>query len=140
MSTSVSTPSADFEARFAQQIAAHLSAGTQELPHDITERLRAARVQAVARRKVVRVQGAPAVVKNGGTAAALGGWWIRMGSLVPLVALVLGLVLINWQQDDRQITELAEVDAALLSSDLPPAAYTDPGFTQFLKAQNPSVQ
>ena len=29
--------------------------------------------------------------------------------------------------------ELAEVDAALLTDALPPAAYADPGFLQFLK-------
>jgi hypothetical protein len=28
---------------------------------------------------------------------------------------------------------LAEVDSALLIDDLPPAAYADPGFLQFLK-------
>jgi hypothetical protein len=31
------------------------------------------------------------------------------------------------------ILEVAEVDAALLADDLPPAAYSDPGFVQFLK-------
>ena len=29
--------------------------------------------------------------------------------------------------------EVAEVDAALLTDDLPPAAFSDPGFVQFLK-------
>ena len=28
----------------------------------------------------------------------------------------------------------AEVDAALLTDDLPPAAYADPGFAQYLKS------
>ena len=28
----------------------------------------------------------------------------------------------------------AELDAALLTDDLPPAAYSDPGFLQYLKA------
>jgi hypothetical protein len=30
------------------------------------------------------------------------------------------------------------VDSALLTGDLPPAAYTDPGFAQFLKADSAS--
>ena len=30
--------------------------------------------------------------------------------------------------------EVAEVDAAILTDDLPPSAYTDPGFAQFLKS------
>jgi hypothetical protein len=57
-----------------------------------------------------------------------------------LLALVLGLIAINTIQNDDNANELAEIDAALLTDDLPPAAYTDPGFAQFLKmnsGQNP---
>jgi hypothetical protein len=35
--------------------------------------------------------------------------------------------------DDDRANELAEIDSALLIDDLPPAAYADPGFLQFLK-------
>ena len=37
--------------RFGLRVAARLSAGTEGLPHDVGERLRVAREQAVARRK-----------------------------------------------------------------------------------------
>ena len=40
--------------RFGRQVAARLAAGTAEMPYDITERLRAARVQAVARAQAGR--------------------------------------------------------------------------------------
>ena len=56
-----------------------------------------------------------------------------MVSAVPLLALVVGLVVINMAQDERAANDVAEVDAALLTDDLPPAAYSDPGFVQFLK-------
>lgn len=56
-----------------------------------------------------------------------------MVSAVPLMALVVGLVVINIAQDEDSANDLAEVDAALLTDDLPPAAYADPGFVQFLK-------
>ena len=137
MNTTLSTTSAATEELFGRRVAARLSAGTQDLPHDVGERLRAAREQALARRKVVRVlQAAPAVVQNGGSAATLGGgWWTRIGSIVPLIALVAGLLVITALQEDNRANELAEVDAALLTDDLPPAAYTDPGFAQFLKAE-----
>ena len=49
------------------------------------------------------------------------------------MALVVGLVVINTAQDESSANDLAEVDAALLTDDLPPAAYADPGFVQFLK-------
>ena len=45
-----------------------------------------------------------------------------------------GLVVINFSQDAYSTAEVAEVDAALLTDDLPPSAYADPGFVQFLKA------
>jgi hypothetical protein len=59
--------------------------------------------------------------------------WSRMASFLPLVALVAGLALIQNILDDNRASELAEVDSAMLSDDLPPSAYADPGFLQFLK-------
>jgi hypothetical protein len=47
--------------------------------------------------------------------------------------LVLGLIAINLIQDDLHIREIADLDTELLTDDLPPMAYTDPGFTHFLK-------
>ena len=129
-------PGAALEDRFGAKVAARLSVGNAELPHDISERLRVTRMQAMGHRKVApRLHAAP-VVLAGGSVAALGGgwtWWARVGSVVPLVALVAGLIIINTLQDDHRATEAAEVDSALLASDLPTAAYTDPGFLQFLK-------
>ena len=47
------------------------------------------------------------------------------------MALVIGLFAINAAQDENGLNEVAEVDAALLTDDLPPEAYADPGFMQF---------
>jgi hypothetical protein len=60
-------------------------------------------------------------------------WWGRFAAVVPLMALVFGLIAINLIQDDNRANELAEIDSALLTDDLPPTAYADPGFSQFLK-------
>ena len=76
------------------------------------------------------------VVASGRAAVLGGGWWTRIGSVVPLVALVAGLMAISVIQEERRTDELAEVDSALLTDDLPPAAYTDPGFAQFLKTSD----
>ena len=125
--------------RFGLRMASYLSETTYTLPHDISERLRAARVQAVSRRKIARTEPVLAPSMLGGSAAVvLGsggglGWFARIGSIVPLIAMVLGVIAINSIQGDRRAEELAEVDAALLIDDLPPAAFTDPGFVQFLK-------
>jgi hypothetical protein len=137
MNTTLSAASAALEEQFGRRVAARLSQGNLELPHDIGERLRVARGQALARQKAVRqLQAAPAIVSSGASAALGAGWWTRIGSVVPLVALVAGLVAISVMQDDNRANELAEVDSALLTDDLPPAAYTDPGFAQFLKTQD----
>lgn len=125
--------------RFGLRAVSYLSAGTAELPHDISERLRSARVQAVSQRKIVITQAAGGIVHSGGSTALTWGsgegwsWWGRIGSVVPLIALVAGLLVINSFQSDNRTQELAEVDAALLTDDLPPAAFADPGFVQFLK-------
>ena len=126
--------------RFARRLTAHLSEGANVLPYDISERLRAARVQAVSKRKktVLVHRTAPAVVQAGSSAALgwgseAGNWWRSLLSAVPVLALVAGLVVINFSQDEYNTIEVAEVDAALLTDDLPPAAYADPGFAQFIK-------
>ena len=134
MNTTLSTASEALEEQFGRRVSARLSAGNLELSHEVGERLRAARVQAVARRKVVaQLRTAPVVVASGRAAALGSGWWTRIGSVVPLVALVAGLMAISVMQEDSRTNELAEVDSALLTDDLPPAAYTDPGFAQFVK-------
>lgn len=125
--------------RYGLKAASYLSAGTADLPYDISERLRAARVQAVAVRKIAKVQSAP--VAAGARAGSTLTWgsdegfslWSRIGAVLPLIALVAGLLLINSLQTDKMVRELAEVDSALLTDELPPDAFADPGFVQFLK-------
>ena len=125
--------------RFALKTVSYLSVSASELPHDISERLRAARAQAVAKRKIAKIQTAGSTVNLGGSAAITWGssdglgWWGRIGSVMPLIALVVGMLTINSIQSDNRTREIAEVDAALLTDDLPPAAFSDPGFLQFLK-------
>jgi len=123
--------------RFGRQVAARLAAGTAELPYSVTERLRAARVQAVARCKCVNVLRASSIFASG-RSLTFGddgvSLWNRIASALPLIALAAGLILIHGIQNERRASEVAEVDAALLTDDLPPAAYADPGFIQFLKS------
>jgi len=125
--------------RFALKAISYLSSGTTDLPHEISERLRAARAQAISKRKIAKVQTAASTANMGGSAAITWsssdglGWWGRIGSVMPLIALVVGLLTINSVQNDNRAREVAEVDAALLTDDLPPAAFPDPGFVQFLK-------
>lgn len=139
------------EARFALRLTARLEAGAQQPPHDISERLRVARQQAVAqaRRPAVarRPEQIPATavlpvsVGAGGTAALLqsgppgedSSLWSRLGWLLPALVLLLGLIGIGEWRDLESIASMAELDAELLGDDLPPSAYADAGFSEFLK-------
>ena len=131
------------QARFALRVAARLSEGSRDLPHDITERLKSAREQALeAARQARRAETAgasDAVAQSGGT-MVLGGrgrrsdWWLKLASVAPIVALVAGFVAIDRLHTKSQIKAAAEIDAALLADDVPPSAYSDPGFVEFLKA------
>jgi hypothetical protein len=136
------------QARFAQRVAAALTEQQTVSPRrDIEERLRVAREQALGRARVsTRSAGAPAVVATGGGTAALGGgggpgssedapWWLRLSSLLPLALLLAGLLMIDRHYTQSQIEAAAEVDAAILADDLPPEAYRDPGFAEFLKVE-----
>ena len=139
MTNSIQNRQDILQERFALKATSFLSAAAADLPHDISERLRAARVQAVAKRKVTKAQMAAGVLNVGGSSAVLSGgndglgWWGRIGAVMPLVALIVGLLTINSVQNDNRAQEVAEVDAALLIDVLPPAAFSDPGFLQFLK-------
>jgi len=122
------------QARLALRLTAALD--EQPLAHDIGERLRVARERALAHARGVRAEPATAVVATGRGAAALAGgspWWTRLASLAPLLVLVAGLVLIQHMNNQAQIDAAAEIDAALLADELPPAAYGDPGFSQYLR-------
>jgi hypothetical protein len=124
---------------FGKAIAARLSEGAEDLPHDISERLKAARAQALSKRKIASTQIAQVGSVSGGEMALQfggheDGFWSRMVALLPLLALVAGLVFITVSQDELRAQELAEVDAELLTDELPPSAYVDPGFAQYLRA------
>ena len=129
------------EARFGVRVASMLGERAQSTAPDISERLRFAREQALVRaqaaRRQVQTASAPVVVGRGSSAVLANplGWWFKLGSAVPLALLVLGLAGIAHVHDKAQIAAVAEVDAALLADDLPPAAYTDPGFAEYLKTE-----
>ena len=125
------------EARIAYRIAAGLSERADSLDADVLERLRFAREKALERAHAARTAEATHVVSAGSAAAAIlggvAGWWVKLGSALPLVALAAGLLVIQHLHTQAQISVAAEIDAELLADDLPPAAYSDAGFVEFLK-------
>ena len=121
--------------QFGRASATLLNEGAQVLPKNIKERLYAARMKAISVRKPEKV-----LVQKPVLAGITGNWsfgsnarWDSVSWIAPLVVLVFGLIAIAQWQDDSRINDIAEVDAALLSDDVPPDAYADSGFMAFLK-------
>jgi len=147
--TSTYPDAATLQARLAARLVGALNEQAAAVPHDISERLRVAREQAVARARESR-QRAPAGSTSAVLAGASGGaailglgsggqppWWQRMASVLPLAVLLAGLLVIGQVTSREQIMAAAEIDSVLLADDLPPAAYTDPGFAEFLNSPSP---
>jgi Protein of unknown function (DUF3619) len=126
---------------YARRLVHQLDQSADQLPHAVLERLRAARVRAVASRKSHVPQTAQSFQQMGSSLAITpndgSSSWSKLISFLPLLALVLGLIGIHELQNDRYAHELASIDQALLLDELPPDAYTDPGFLKFLSLPNP---
>lgn len=131
------------EARFGARLASSLNERAALVPHDVAERLRFSREQALLRARAGALQtssGHSVVGLTREGSAVLGqgrGFWLQLASWMPLAVLVAGLVLIQQWTAREQVLAAAEIDAVLLADDLPPAAWSDPGFREYLKAPPP---
>ena len=121
--------------QFGLATAALLRHGSKSLPTGIKDRLYAARLKALSVQKPEKIRAQQHVLAN-----STGNWfsgprslWDNFSWVAPLVVLVFGLIgIAQWQQESR-INDIAELDAALLTDDVPPDAYADSGFMGFLK-------
>jgi len=125
---------------WGQTLASQLDIASRDLGHDIGERLRVARQTALKSRPMPqRLMRHSLAVQANGTLTAqpdegLNLWRILV-SVLPLLALVTGLLVLQALHPDMADSDIALLDSALLLDELPPDAYTDPGFVQFLKIQ-----
>jgi hypothetical protein len=106
------------------------------LPEATTSRLAAARAAAMARKKADAPQ-AKQATRGGFNFGALfsGAGLGRLAVAVPLFALVAGLAGVYQHEQKQHIADLAELDAAVLSDELPLTAYLDDGFNAYLASQ-----
>jgi hypothetical protein len=132
--------------QLGMRMAALLDQNTQQLPYEISERLRAARTRALAAGRAKRAElttVADAQIQSNGTVrlpfqSSTHDIYKLLASFIPLVCLAAGLMMLYEFHNDQAAMELAEIDSALLIDDLPPQAYADPAFFDFLK--NKSLQ
>jgi hypothetical protein len=112
------------------------------LPASTTDRLAAARAAALARKKADAPVEYSKPTPSGwrqmlaGFGNALSGPAMsRLAVAVPVLALVIGMGGVYQHEQQQQIAELADIDAAVLSDELPLNAYLDPGFSAYLESQ-----
>ena len=124
------------EVNFAYKIRNALNERLDTLPATTTDRLASARLKALAAKRPE--QSAPLTVPFRVLAGGFGGWmpqssWFnRAGLILPLIALIVGLSgMYNYEQQKR-LNETADIDAAVLSDELPLTAYLDQGFSAYL--------
>jgi hypothetical protein len=127
---------------FAYQIKHALDQNLDNLPASTTERLASARKIAMSRKKP-----APLHVRVSNIALAGHGqignyfqnhmsWLGRIGVMTPLLVGALIFVGLYQFEKEQRIAELADIDAAVLSDDLPVAAYVDQGFNAYLSSRD----
>ena len=119
------------EQQIAYRIKQYLNRGL-DLDAGKLARLKAAREQALARQ---RVESRIPVLAWAGDIIGRSG---RPSTLVPRVllptaVLILGLIAVNHWRDSQLAAEIEEIDAAVLTGDLPLDAYLDKGFDAWLK-------
>ncbi|RJG00770.1 DUF3619 family protein [Noviherbaspirillum sedimenti] len=125
---------------FAYQVKHALDQNLDNLPDSTAERLSSARKIALSRKK-------PEPLRRRIPSLALAGqignyfqeplsWLGRLGVATPLLAGALVFIGLYQFEQEQRIAELAEMDVAVLSDELPVSAYVDQGFNAYLATRD----
>jgi hypothetical protein len=122
---------------FAYKVRRALNENLEQLPQSTVERLASTRKLALSSKKpeAPKHQFARHRQFAGNAGGFLGkriSWAARLGMAAPLIVLVSGLITIYQVEQQRRIGNLAEIDALVLSDELPLSAYLDHGFNVYL--------
>ena len=99
------------------------------VPPRVAQRLQQAREQALERQRAE-----PALAWADNVTGRFGGWGgLALRVLLPLALLVASAATLYTWQENQRAAELEEIDAQLLTDDLPIDAYLDRGFQNWLK-------
>lgn len=122
---------------FAYQVRHALNENLDNLPPSTADRLASARKMALSRKK--NENPLQIAVSQRALAGSIGGllgdpfsWLVKMSVAIPVIVLGVGLVSIFQMEEARRIKEIADIDAAVLSDELPLTAYADHGFNAYL--------
>jgi hypothetical protein len=119
------------EERYAYRIRQTLNYGLKNISPAASRRLEAARHQAIARQKLAAPQ--LAMVGAGASSFRTSAYIPYLKQILAVMALLLGMWISFYWHSVQYVTELEEVDSALLTDDLPPDAFLDSDFFEWLK-------
>jgi anti-sigma factor RsiW len=119
----------------ASKICRYLDQGSDQLSYRVQERLAAARAAALAKvvSPTVETPVIPPVAREPVPAEEASPWWWRLAATAVPLLLVAGIFLVDLVHQEQSAAELAEVDAALLTDDVPLVAYADHGFGVYIQ-------
>ena len=124
------------EVNFAYKIRNALNEHLESLPISTTDHLASARKKALASKRSDKSTALAvpfrALAGGFGTTVQHSSWLSRAGLVIPLIALVVGLSGIYNFEKQKRLSETADIDAAVLSDELPLSAYLDQGFSAYL--------
>ena len=119
------------EERYASRVRQALNHGLNDIPPAASRRLEAARHLALSRQK----QAAPEMVlaHSGSRSLSSQSHLPYLKQLMAIAALLMGMWISFYWQSTQYVSALEEVDSALLADDLPPEAFMDNDFFEWLK-------
>jgi hypothetical protein len=120
----------------ARQICRYLDEGADRLSYRVQERLAASRAAALAKvpASTTEFPSDPAAAREPHLPQdERSPWWWRLAATAVPLLLVAGIFLVDVVHEEQSAAELAEVDAALLTDDVPLVAYADRGFGVYIQ-------
>ena len=125
------------EDRIRYRVRQALNHGLKDVPPTASRRLAAARHLALSRQKQAATALAPVTAGAGNRLGKLDQQTPYLRQILAVVALLLGMWLSFYWHSVQYVTELEEVDSALLADDLPPDAFLDDDFISWLTDDSP---
>ena len=123
------------EERYAYRVRQALNHGLKDISPAAARRLEAARHLALSKQKQTVAELATA--GHGSSAINLGAHLPYLKQILAIAALLVGMWLSFYWQSVQYTSDLEDVDSALLSDDLPPEAFLDNDFFEWLKDNSP---
>ena len=122
------------EERYAHRVRQALNHGLDDIPPTASRRLEAARHLALSRQKLAKPEMVLAGAGSAGSVSfSTASHTPHLKQILAILALLLGMWISFYWHSVQYVSALEEIDSALLADDLPPEAFMDNDFLEWLK-------